>query len=155
MEHRAVKDATLNRPGLETAADRLRSYARRWRTLASRRGETHGPRLLVALTFEDAAEILEAGQFKLELGGSSGPRAKKKKPAKAPRVTRRERVLALLATGPLSVNDVALALGLRSRNAYEEVLELYRSGRVARREVPSEGRRHAYYLYYMPEGRRS
>lgn len=151
----SAPEATLNRPDLDTTADKLRRYAHRWRSFA--RAKRANPaaaarRHLIAQAYLDAAELLEARQFKVELGaGIAGPATKKLAP-KPKKLTRRERVLALVATGPIGVHDVALALGLTSRNAYEELTELHRRQEIARREIRADGRHRGpmQHLYYKP-----
>lgn len=150
----SVSVSLVNRPDLATMAERLRLYAARWRAFArSGRGtpERVSGRNLIAQAFDDAADLLEARQFKAELGAGIAPPAPKKKAAKPKRVTRRDRVLELLDLGPMSVHDVSIALGIRSRNAYEELIELYRGNVVTRRETKAKGRLGAPpHLYYKP-----
>lgn len=145
----------MTRPDLATMAEKLRVVAGRWRAFA-RSGKATTPekgpgRYLIAQAFDDAADLLEARQFKAELGAGIAPPAPKQKAAKPKRVTRRDRVLQLLDMGPMSVHDVSLALGIRFRGAYDELMALYRVNVITRREIKPEGRRGApAHLYYKP-----
>lgn len=147
---RPVRGSVLNRPDLGVVADRLRMWGDRWKKSAEA-GASHGAaedevtrRRLTGQALDDAADLLEQRDLKIGFAvGSPPPINKTTGPKK--RVTRLDETRALIAMGPLTSADLALALGICKQKAQTLLYRLLVAGEVTRKETDAPGRPHAYY----------
>ena len=133
------------RVGLVEMAERLRRQARRWGGVATQ-AERHGRReraqssRYVAQVYGELADIAEQRSFLVELGaGFAKPKRPAPKPAK--KETTADRIVTLLAAGPLTATQIVLLVGLAPRTVYPCLADLERAGRIVHTVQPPQDRK--------------